>query len=133
MTTSTHQVRVGDVGPGGDAVDAVAVLPHHRVADVRKLAVLEYQEVCMDKDTWTSARVWQLSTGAFQPLDETASRTVLAGERLQLLHKVLAEVSVQVHVRLQHADVRAHLAAQQILSISTALACLQWSGQAWHI
>lgn len=42
-----HQVGVGDVGPGGDVVDAVAVLPHHSVADVRKFAVLKDQEVCV--------------------------------------------------------------------------------------
>jgi hypothetical protein len=47
----THQVGVGDVGPGGDAVDAAAVLAHHRVADVRKLAVLEDQEVCTEEET----------------------------------------------------------------------------------
>ena len=34
---------------------------------------------------------------------------MLLSERLQLLHEVLAEVGVQVHVRLQHADVRPNL------------------------
>ena len=41
-----HQVGVGEVGPVGYAVHAARVLRHHRVADVRKLAVLKHQEVC---------------------------------------------------------------------------------------
>ena len=46
---------VGEVGPVGNAVHAARVLRHHRVADVRKLAVLKHQEVC--------ARVSDLATG----------------------------------------------------------------------
>lgn len=44
--SSAHQVRVGEVGPVGDAVHAARVLRDHRVPDVRKLAVLKHQEVC---------------------------------------------------------------------------------------
>lgn len=39
-------MRVAEVGPVGDAVHAARVLRDHRVADVRKLAVLKHQEVC---------------------------------------------------------------------------------------
>lgn len=41
-----HQVRVGDVRPVGNLVDAAAVLHDHRVANVGKLAVLKDEEVC---------------------------------------------------------------------------------------
>lgn len=49
-----HQVGIGDVRPGGDVVDAVPVLPHHGVADVRKFAVLKDQEVCVNRGTHPS-------------------------------------------------------------------------------
>mgnify|MGYP001806933895 CR=1 FL=1 len=41
-----HQVRIGDVAPVRDLVDAARVLRHHGVADVSELAVLENEEVC---------------------------------------------------------------------------------------
>lgn len=40
-----HGVRIRDVCPGGDAVDATAVLVLHGAADVGELAVLEDEEV----------------------------------------------------------------------------------------
>ena len=40
-----HQVRVGDVGPVGNLVDAARVLRHHGVANVGKLAVLKDEEI----------------------------------------------------------------------------------------
>ena len=43
---AAHQVRVGEVGPVSDAVHAARVLRDHRVPNIRKLAVLEHQEVC---------------------------------------------------------------------------------------
>lgn len=54
-----HQVRVGDVRPVGDLVDAAAVLHDHRVANVGKLAVLKDKEVCGgrgDQVHWASHR-----------------------------------------------------------------------------
>lgn len=43
-------VRVGDVCPGCDAVDAAAVLVLHCAADVGELAVLEDEEVVLRRE-----------------------------------------------------------------------------------
>lgn len=40
-----HRVRVGDVRPAGDLVNAAAVLQMNRIANVGKLAVLKDDEI----------------------------------------------------------------------------------------
>ena len=71
-----HQMRVCDMAPFCDFVDAPAILAHDCVADVRELPVLENEEV------------------------------VLLCQRLQPLGHAFVPLVEHVDVRLQHADVR---------------------------
>ena len=50
-------MRVGEVGPVGNAVHAARVLRHYRIADVRKLTVLKNEEVCARARARPSAAV----------------------------------------------------------------------------
>ena len=42
-----HDVSVGDVAPVRDVVQAARILTNHRIADVRKLTVLEDHKVVL--------------------------------------------------------------------------------------
>lgn len=75
-------VRVDDVAPRRDSLHAASILVRHGRADVGELAVLEEEEA------------------------------VAARQLLQLRHDGRREVGEDVHVRLQHADVRAGLVGQ---------------------
>ena len=41
-----NDMGICDIRPVSNLVDAAAILTHHGVADVSKLTVLKYQEVC---------------------------------------------------------------------------------------
>ena len=45
-TRARNDMGICDIRPVSNLVDATAILTHHSVADVSKLAVLKYQEVC---------------------------------------------------------------------------------------
>lgn len=54
-------MSISHIRPVSNLVDAAAVLTHHSVADVSKLAVLKYQEVCSARGQILG---WQHDVGA---------------------------------------------------------------------
>jgi len=82
-------VRVGEVGPVGNAVHAARVLRHYRIADVRKLTVLKNEEVCARARAALSGRRGRRVRAGPRP----GSARARAARRLCTLRPVLQAMS----------------------------------------